>query len=110
MVSDSVSTTTLTTTDERISVVDFPQFLLTDAEVEDFEAELAERIAIERRHNSDCGESIEQQLQRHRSIHDGRCPQCGEMLVIEHYLTKKGQPGLRCSFCKQSAKYQRRRR
>ena len=110
MVSDSVSTTTLVTTDERISVVDFPQFLLTDADVEDLEAELAERIAIERRHESDCGESLQQQLERHRSYHDGRCPQCGETLVIEHYTTQKGQPGLRCSFCKQSAKHQRRRR
>jgi predicted RNA-binding Zn-ribbon protein involved in translation (DUF1610 family) len=87
-------------------VVDFPQFLLTDADVEDPEAELAERIAIERRHNSDCGESIQQQLNRHRSYHDGRCPQCGEKLVIEHYLTQKGQPSVRCSFCKRNTKRQ----
>ena len=94
-------------------MVDFPQFLLTDADVEDPEAELAERIAIERRHelaNGNGGESLEQQLNRYRSYHDGRCLQCGEMLVIEHYLTQKGQPSVRCSFCKQSAKHQRRRR
>ena len=86
-------------------MVDFPQFLLTDAGVEDPEAELAERIAIERRHelvNGNGGENLEQQLERHRSYHDGRCPQCGEMLVIERYLTKKGQPSVRCAFCKRN--------
>ena len=91
---------------ERISVVDFPQILLTDADVEDFDEELAARVKIERRHDLDRGESIQQQLERHRSYHDGRCPQCGETLVIEHYTTRKGQPSVRCAFCKRNTKRQ----
>jgi RNase P subunit RPR2 len=84
----------------------FPQITLSDAVEHDPDAELAERLAIERRHDSrvtaggsKCGRRREHRNIQ-REIQSVSCKVCGELLILEEYRTQKGKTSLRCRECK----------
>jgi hypothetical protein len=84
----------------------FPEITLSDAVEHDPDAELAERLAIERRHDSRVTAGGSRKLRRRehresqREIQSISCKVCGELLILEEYRTRKDRPSLRCRECK----------